>query len=106
MTISVLPPLSNLTSLAKANGRRPAPPRARRESFKPRQSLMRGMSMIRAEAPPFDCFEEGDGDGEGEGGFGGEALVEEVREELGERMRVDGDVSGLGEVREELDVFE
>ena len=66
--------------------------------------------MLQAEAPPFDCFEEGDGDGEGEGegegGFGDEALLEEVREELDERKGVDWELGGLGELREEMDVFE
>lgn len=128
-TISVLPPVSSLTSLAKANGRRP-----KRESFKPRQSLMRRMSMIRAEVPPFECLEE-DGEEEGDvgvgmglgmggmgagvdeggpaGGFAGG--VEEGRwcgsgDEYGVHETKDGLGlglgAGLGQVREEVSVFE
>ena len=49
---------------------------------------------------------DGEGEGEGEGGFGDEALLEEVREELDERKGVDWELGGLGELREEMDVFE
>lgn len=72
------PPISSLTNLGIAPGRRPPPPpRVKRESFRPRASLMRGMSMIRAEAPPvgygFDDLDEGE-----------EGMVVDERDGMGE----------------------
>lgn len=86
-----------MSTLAKADGRRPGQgvgvgpgtgtgTLKRRESFRPRMSLMVGMTMLRAETAPF-----------GDDSMGG----------LREEEEYEDDVLGVGEVGyREVDVFE